>query len=185
MPVQEVSKDLRRKAKAVNFGIVYGISAYSLSEDFGVSVKEAEEYMEKYFESYPDVRRYLDETIAFAKENGYVKTLYGRIRPIPELSSDHYALRQFGVRVAMNSPIQGTAADIMKIAVIRVNDALRKAGLRTKTVLQIHDEILLEAPLSEADEAEAILVREMESASDLKAPLKAEANRGRSWYEAK
>ena len=185
VPFDEVTPEERSRAKAVNFGIIYGISAFSLSDDIGVSRKEAEEYIERYFQVYPEIRNYLNKTIAEARENGTVKTLYGRIRPVPELRSESFHERSFGERIAMNSPIQGTAADIMKIAVIHVNEALKKAGLSTQIVLQVHDEIILEAPVSEADQAEEILVREMENAAELSVKLKVEAKRGYSWYETK
>ena len=185
VPLEEVTPEERRSAKAVNFGIVYGISAYSLSEDLGISRKEAEEYMNRYFETYPDVKSYLDRSVREAVENGYSRTMYGRIRPIPELASSNFNQRSFGERVAMNAPIQGTAADVMKIAVIRVNRALKEEKLRAKMVLQVHDEILIEAPEEEADRVGKLLVREMEGAADLKVPLKVEVKRGRSWYETK
>ena len=185
VPIGSVTSEERRRAKAVNFGIVYGISAYSLSEDLGISRKEAEAYMTGYFETYPDVKAYLDRSVREAVENGFSRTLYGRIRPIPELSSSNFNQRSFGERVAMNAPIQGTAADIMKIAVIRVNKALKEGGFRSRMVLQVHDEILIEAKENEAEEVEKLLIREMEHAAELKVPLRVEVKRGRSWYETK
>ncbi len=185
VPIGSVTSEERRRAKAVNFGIVYGISAYSLSEDLGISRKEAEAYMTGYFETYPDVKAYLDRSVREAVENGFSRTLYGRIRPIPELSSSNFNQRSFGERVAMNAPIQGTAADIMKIAVIRVNKALKEGEFRSRMVLQVHDEILIEAKENEAEEVEKLLIREMEHAAELKVPLRVEVKRGRSWYETK
>ncbi|MBO4410738.1 MAG: DNA polymerase I, partial [Lachnospiraceae bacterium] len=185
VPLSEVTPLQRRNAKAVNFGIVYGISAFSLSGDLSISRKEAEEYMNRYFETYPEVHSYLRNAVESAKRDGYCTTMFGRIRPIPELSSSNFNQRSFGERVAMNAPIQGTAADIMKIAVIRVSRALKEAGLRSRIVLQVHDEILLEAPAEEADRAEEILVREMEQAASLRVKLSVEAKRGNSWYETK
>ena len=185
VPLEEMTPDLRRKAKAVNFGIVYGISAFSLSEDLDVSRKEAEAYMRSYFAAYPKIEAFLKRLVDDAREKGYAETLFKRRRPIPELFSSNFNQRSFGERVAMNSPIQGTAADIMKIAMIRVDRRLREAGLKTRIVLQIHDELVLEAPLSEADRAEEILVYEMEHAALLSVMLKAEAKRGFSLYETK
>ena len=185
VPLEEVTPLMRRNAKAVNFGIVYGISAFSLSEDLSITREEAKEYMRRYFDAYPGIEAYLNRCVKEAAENGYVRTMYGRIRPIPELSSPNFNLRSFGERVAMNSPIQGSAADIMKIAMIRVEDRLKQEGLQTRIVLQVHDELLVEAPLEEADRAELILTEEMENAASLKVRLEVEAKRGASWYDAK
>ena len=176
---------MRRNAKAVNFGIVYGISAFGLSEDLSITRKEASEYIERYFETYPQVKAYLDALVARGKKLGYVRTLYGRIRPIPELKASNFMQRQFGERVAMNSPIQGTAADIMKIAMIRVDRALREAGLKARIVLQVHDELLLEVPEAEKEQAEAILYREMHQAAELKVPLEVAVSAGHTWFETK
>lgn len=181
----EVTKELRSKAKAVNFGIIYGISAFSLSDDIHVSRDEAQQYIDAYFRAYPGVKAYLENVKKEANENLYVKTMYGRIRPIPELRSQNFHDRMFGERVAMNSPIQGTAADIMKIAVNRVHDRLLKEGLSSKIVLQVHDEIIIEAVEEEADFVEQILVYEMEHAAELSVKLSVEAKRGYSWYETK
>ena len=185
VPLEEVTPLQRRNAKAVNFGIVYGISAFSLSEDLSITREEAKEYMRRYFEAYPGIERYLDQCVKDAAENGYVKTMYGRIRPIPELRSANFNLRSFGERVAMNSPIQGSAADIMKIAMIHVENRLNSEGLKSRIVLQVHDELLVEALLDEADQVQRILVEEMENAADLKVKLEVEAKRGYSWYDAK
>ncbi len=185
VPLSEVTPLMRRNAKAVNFGIVYGISAFSLSEDLSITREEAKEYMRRYFEAYPGIETYLNNCVKEAQENGYVRTMYGRIRPIPELKSSNFNLRSFGERVAMNSPIQGSAADIMKIAMIRVENRLRAEGLRTRIVLQVHDELLAEAPFEEADRVQEILTEEMEHAAELKVKLEVEAKRGASWYDAK
>ncbi len=184
VPLSEVTDQLRRNAKAVNFGIVYGISAFGLSEGLSISRKEAKEYIERYFETYPSVKEYLDGEVAFAKEKGYVKTLFGRRRPVPDIHSSNFMRRSFGERVAMNSPIQGTAADIMKKAMNEVNEALRKEGFRSRIVLQVHDELLIEAPLEEADAVEKLLVEKMQNTVELKVQLLASAVRGNNWEEA-
>ena len=185
MPFEEVTPLQRRNAKAVNFGIVYGISSFGLSQDLDISKKEAGEYIERYFETYPGIKGFLDGLVAGAREKGYVTTMYGRRRPIPELKSPNFAQRSFGERVAMNSPIQGTAADIIKIAMIRVHDRLRDEGLKSKLILQVHDELLIEAYEEEADRVEQILQEEMEQAADLRVSLEIDMHRGMSWYEAK
>lgn len=184
-PFEEVTDLQRRNAKAVNFGIVYGISSFGLSQDLSISKKEAEEYINHYFETYPGVKRYLDEAVAAAKETGESRTLYNRKRPIPELNSSQYMQRQFGERVAMNAPIQGTAADIMKIAMIRVYDALQKAGLKSKILLQVHDELLLEVYEDEIRSVEQILFEHMKGAADLSVTLEIDVHEGSNWYEAK
>ncbi len=180
----DVTPEMRRNAKAVNFGIVYGISSFGLSQDLSISKKQAGEYIEQYFESYPGIKDYLDETVRMAKINGYTVTMFARRRPIPELASSNFMLRQFGERAAMNSPIQGSAADIMKIAMINVDRALMDAGLKARIVLQIHDELLVEAPLEEADAVKEILVREMKQAVVCKVPLEVEACTGGDWLSA-
>ena len=185
IPFDEVTPEMRRNAKAVNFGIVYGISAFGLSEDLSITRREASEYIERYFETYPQVKAYLDALVARGKKLGYVRTLYGRIRPIPELKASNFMQRQFGERVAMNSPIQGTAADIMKIAMIRVDRALREAGLKARIVLQVHDELLLEVPEAKKEQAEEILYREMHQAAELKVPLEVAVSAGHTWFETK
>ena len=185
VPLAEVTPELRRNAKAVNFGIVYGISAFGLSEDLSISQKEAKEYINRYFETYPGVKAFLDGLVNHAKEQGYVTTLYGRRRPIPELKSSNFMQRQFGERVAMNSPIQGTAADIMKIAMIAVDRELAARGLKSRIVLQIHDELLVETAADEVDEVREILVDKMKHAADLKVSLEVEAQAGSSWFDAK
>ena len=185
IPFDEVTPEMRRNAKAVNFGIVYGISAFGLSEDLSITRKEASEYIERYFETYPQVKEYLDALVARGKRLGYVRTLYGRIRPIPELKASNFMQRQFGERVAMNSPIQGTAADIMKIAMIRVDRALKEACLRARIVLQVHDELLLEVPEEEQEAAREILYHEMHGAAELKVPLEVAVSTGHTWFETK
>jgi len=185
IPPQEVTQQQRSNAKAINFGIVYGISAYGLSKDIGVSQKEAEAYIQGYFEKYPKVKTYLDETIKKAKTDGYVSTLFGRRRTMPELKSPNHNQRAFGERVAMNMPIQGTAADIIKIAMINVYSRLLKENLETKLILQVHDELLLETPYKELEQVKVILKEEMENAVSLDVPLTVEVNVGESWYDTK
>ncbi len=185
IPMDEVTPLHRRNAKAVNFGIVYGISAFGLSQDLNISRKEAEEYIEKYFTTYPGIKSYLDGNVAYAKEHGVAKTMYGRIRLMPELSSSNFMQRSFGERAAMNASIQGTAADIIKIAMIRVDERLQKENMKSRLILQIHDELLIEADKSEADYVEQILKEEMMGAADLKVPLSVEVERGSNWYECK
>lgn len=182
-PLEEVTPLQRRNAKAVNFGIVYGISAFGLSEDLSISRKEALEYINKYFETYPGVKTFLDGLVDQAKNHGFVTTLFGRRRPIPELDSPR--TRSFGERVAMNSPIQGTAADIMKIAMVNVDRELRRRNMRSRIVLQVHDELLIEADEREAEEVIAILEDRMKHAADLQVALEVDAKTGHSWFEAK
>ncbi len=185
IPYEEVDDLHRRNAKAVNFGIVYGISSFGLSQDLSISRKEASAYIERYFETYPAIKQFLDGSVAFAKENGYVRTIYGRRRPVPELSSSNFMTRQFGERVAMNSPIQGTAADIIKIAMLRVDDRLRRDCPQAKLILQVHDELLVEAPREDEETVRRILREEMEQAADLKVKLEVDIHSGATWYEAK
>ena len=185
VPLDKVTPEMRRNAKAVNFGIVYGISAWSLSQDIGVFPEEAKAYMDAYLENYAGVRAYMKNIVEQAREQGYVTTLYGRRRYLPELKSSNYNLRSFGERVALNTPIQGTAADIIKLAMIRVEAALREENLHARLILQVHDELIVECPAEEADQAAAILEREMQQVAQLKVPLLVEAKQGASWYEAK
>lgn len=185
VPFEEVTPLLRRRAKAVNFGIVYGISAFGLGEDLGIDRKEAQKYIEDYFVTYPNIKTYLDSLINNAKENGYVETVYGRRRPVPELSSSNFMQRQFGERVAMNAPIQGTAADIIKIAMIRVYNRLKNEKLKSKLILQIHDELLIETYNDEKDIVESLLREEMINAADLAVKMEIDLNIGTNWYEAK
>ena len=184
-PFEEVTDLQRRNAKAVNFGIVYGISSFGLSQDLSISKKEAAEYIEQYFDTYPEVKRFLDSTVEHAKKNGYVTTMYGRRRPIPELSSGNFMQRSFGERVAMNSPIQGTAADIMKIAMIRVWSRLHAEGLKSRLILQVHDELLIETLVEEEEQVRRILSEEMQHAADLAVKLEIDLHTGYDWYEAK
>ena len=180
-----VTDDMRRKAKAVNFGIVYGISAFSLAEDIGVTNKEAKNYIDKYLDSFPSVRDYMKATVEYPKERGYVETLFNRRRYIPELKSSNFNVRAFGERVALNAPIQGTAADIIKLAMIKVYNALKKEAPRSRLILQVHDELIVEAHCDEEEKVKAILKREMESAFELSVPLTVDMASGRSWYDAK
>ncbi|MBQ8747252.1 MAG: DNA polymerase I [Clostridia bacterium] len=184
-PIEEVTPELRSRAKAVNFGIVYGIGEYSLSQDLGISRARAGEYIRSYLDTYPDVERYLDETVEAAKRDGYTTTMFARKRFIPELSSQNKNIRAFGERVAKNSPIQGTAADIIKIAMIRTRDALREAGIDAKLILQVHDELIVEVAKRDQAAAAEILGREMEGAVSLAVPLTAEVSAGENWFEAK
>lgn len=184
-PFEEVTDIQRRNAKAVNFGIVYGISSFGLSQDLSISKKEAAEYIEQYFATYPKVKEFLDGLVRDAKEKGYITTMFGRRRPIPELSSSNFMQRSFGERVAMNSPIQGTAADIIKIAMIRVWKALRDAGLRSRLILQVHDELVIETCLEEEEQVRRILTENMQSAAELAVTLEIDLHTGTNWYEAK
>lgn len=182
---EEVTPELRSRAKAVNFGIVYGIGDYSLSQDLGISRRQAGEYIHNYLATYPGVDAYLKNTVEAAKQDGYTTTLFGRKRLIPELASQNKNIRAFGERVAMNSPIQGTAADIIKIAMIRTRRALADSGLDAKLILQVHDELIVEVSHKDAEAAAVILKREMEHAADTRVPLTVEVAMGQSWYEAK
>ncbi len=185
VPIEQVTPQMRKAAKAVNFGIVYGIGDFTLAKDLGVSRKEAAAYIESYMKTYPGVADYLKKIVEKAKEDGYVTTEYGRRRYIPELSSGKAALRSFGERVAMNSPIQGTAADLMKCAMVNVSRALKEAKINARLILQVHDELVIEAEASCADQAAIILKREMENAAKVDIPLKAETTVGETWYENK
>lgn len=184
-PFDEVTELQRRNAKAVNFGIVYGISAFGLSRDLGIGKKEAQKYIDDYFLAYPKMKTFLDGLVEEGKEQGKVTTMYGRIRPIPELSSSNFMQRQFGERIAMNSPIQGTAADIIKIAMVRVHDRLQKEGLESRLLLQVHDELLIETKTEELEQVKALLAEEMQKAADLSVPLEVDVHTGNTWYDAK
>lgn len=184
-PFEEVTDQQRRNAKAVNFGIVYGISSFGLSQDLSISRKEASKYIEDYFEAYPGIKAFLDQAVSQAKKDGYVSTLFGRRRPVPELSSGNFMQRSFGERVAMNAPIQGTAADIMKIAMIGVERRLKSENMKSRLVLQVHDELLIEAHKTELEEVKRLLKEEMEQAVELKVPLVVDMHTGSNWYEAK
>ena len=180
-----MSEDKRRNAKAVNFGIVYGISSFGLSQDLSITKKEAAEYIEQYFKTYPGIKVFLDKAVESAKEEGYARTIFGRRRPVPELKSSNFMQRSFGERVAMNAPIQGAAADIMKIAMIGVNRRLKEQKMKSRLVLQVHDELLIEAYQPEIEEVKKILADEMEQAASLKVPLEIDMHTGKNWYEAK
>lgn len=185
IPFDEVTDLQRRNAKAVNFGIVYGISSFGLSQDLSITRKEAAQYIENYFQTYPGIKTFLDESVENAKEHGYAVTLYGRRRPVPELKSSNFMQRSFGERVAMNAPIQGTAADIMKIAMLGVNRELKKRNMKSRLILQVHDELLIEAYQDEVEEVQTILKDQMEHAAELKVPLIVDMHKGNNWYEAK
>ncbi|MDD3415164.1 MAG: DNA polymerase I [Lachnospiraceae bacterium] len=184
-PFEEVTDLQRRNAKAVNFGIVYGISSFGLSQDLSISRKEASEYINKYFETYPRVKVFLEELVAKAKEDGYVTTMYGRRRPVPELSSSNFMQRSFGERVAMNAPIQGTAADIMKLAMLHVEEAFIRNHMKSKLILQVHDELLIETAIEEEEQVRKILHDEMMEAANLAVRLEIDIHAGKNWYEAK
>ena len=185
VPPEEVTPEMRRRAKAVNFGIVYGISAFSLAQDIGVSVAEAKAYMERYFETYQGVRQYMTDVVTKAEQDGYVQTLMHRRRALPELKSSNFNLREFGKRVALNMPVQGAAADIMKLAMVRVHRRLKREGLRARLLMQVHDELIVECPAAEQAQVEHLLTEEMEQAVNLSVPLIAEAHSGKNWLAAK
>lgn len=185
VPLESVTPSQRRAAKAVNFGIIYGISEFGLASGLNISNKQAGEYIRKYFETYSDVKKYMDSNVAYAREHGYVTTLLGRKRVIPEIKSSNYNLRSFGERAAMNMPLQGSSADIIKIAMCNVFNRLKKEGLRSRLILQVHDELVIDAYESERETVTEILQAEMENAVQLKVPLTVEVHSGRNWYEAK
>ena len=185
VPLEEVTSKMRREAKAVNFGIIYGISDFGLSKNLNISVATARQYIEKYFETYSAVKQYMNSNVEYAKEHGFVTTLTGRKRVIPEINSSNYNLRQFGERAAMNMPLQGSSADIIKIAMISVVNSLKAEGMRTRLILQVHDELVLEGPQEEAEKAAEILKNAMENAVKLKVPLTVDVHTGKSWYDAK
>ena len=176
---------MRSSAKAVNFGIVYGISDFGLASNLHISRKEAAEFIERYFSRYPAVRQFMDACVAQGKAEGYSVTMYGRRRPLPELSSSNYNRRQFGERAAMNTPVQGAAADIIKIAMNAVHACLAREGLQAKLILQVHDELIVECPESEAEQVTKLLRECMEQAAHLRVPLVADVHAGRSWYDTK
>ena len=185
VPFDQVTPLQRRNAKAVNFGIVYGISSFGLSQDLSITRKEAAQYIEDYFKTYPKIKGFLDGLVKQAKEQGYVSTMFGRRRPVPELKSSNFMQRSFGERVAMNSPIQGTAADIIKIAMNRVSRRLREENLKSKLILQVHDELLIETAREEESRVAAILEEEMKGAAELSVALEVDMHTGENWYEAK
>ena len=181
----EVDSSMRRIAKTVNFGIVYGQTAFGLSTQLKISRKEATEFMDSYFASYPNIHQFMNTLIEQCKENGYVETLFHRRRMIPEINDKNFMTREFGKRAAMNAPIQGSAADLIKIAMIRVNEAMKKANVKSKMLLQIHDELIFEVPEEELDQMKALVKEAMENAMELRVPLKASIQSGKTWYEAK
>ena len=184
-PIEEVTKEQRSSAKAVNFGIVYGISDFGLAEQLGIGRKQAKSYIEEYLSEYSGIKKFMDNIKEEAKEKGYVETLFHRRRYIPELKSNNYMVRQFGERAAMNTPIQGTAADIMKIAMIKVYKEIEKRGLKSKIVLQVHDEMMIEALEEEKEEIKQIVKESMETATKLNVPLVAELSEATNWYDCK
>ena len=185
VPQDQVTHQMRSRAKAVNFGIVYGISAFSLSQDIGVTVQEAKEYMDRYFATYTGVKQYMTDVVDKAREQGYVETLWHRRRALPELKSSNFNMRSFSERVALNMPIQGTAADIIKLAMVRVHSRLAREGLAARLIMQVHDELIVECPEAEASRVEALLQQEMQGVAELSVPLLAEAHSGRNWLAAK
>ena len=182
VPLEAVTKEMRRSAKAVNFGIIYGISAFGLAKNIGCHPKEAQRFVDKYFETYPNVASYMDANVRFAKEHGYIETLLGRVRYFPELRSPNRNIRAFGERAAMNMPLQGSAADIMKLAMLKVYEALKKGGYKAKMILQVHDELVLDCPNEEVDEVKKLLKECMENVVELNVPLIADAKSGSDWY---
>ena len=185
VPLEEVTPQMRSLCKAVNFGIVYGISDFSLAQDIGVTRKEVGEFIKTYLDTYPGVKKYMEDIKQTGREQGYVTTLFGRRRALPELKSKNFNMRSFGERVAMNTPIQGTAADIIKIAMIRVDERLRRENLRSRLILQVHDELIVECPEDEAARVQALLEEEMSGVMTLAVPLPAEAHCGKNWLTAK
>ena len=185
IPIEEVTKEQRSSAKAVNFGIVYGISDFGLANQIGVSNKKAKEYIQQYLEKYSGIKHFMDDIVESAKQKGYVETLFGRRRYIPEITANNFMQRSFGERVAMNMPVQGSAADIIKIAMVKVWERLKALGLKSRLVLQVHDELLIETYKDEQEQVERLLQEEMENAVKLSVPLIAEVHSGNNWYEVK
>ena len=182
VPIDEVTKSMRRSAKAVNFGIIYGISAFGLSKNIGIRPYEAKEFVEKYFATYPSVKEYMDSNVAYAQENGFVRTLAGRIRYFPEFRSPNRNIREFAKRAAMNMPLQGSAADIMKIGMLKVYNALKNNNCKAKIILQVHDELVIDCPKDEVELVKKLLVENMQNAVKLNIPLVADAKEGDNWY---
>ena len=185
VPEESVNDEMRKRAKAVNFGIVYGISGFSLAKDIGTTAKEANQYIKNYLMNYPGIDSYLERVVEEAKANGYTETIMGRRRYIPELNASNGMLRAFGKRVAMNAPIQGTAADIMKLAMIKVHERLKKEVPEAKIVMQVHDELIVETPDDTVDTVKIILKEEMEASASLSVPLTVEVSAGKTWLDAK
>lgn len=181
----KVTSKQRSDAKAVNFGIIYGMGAFSLAKDLGITKKMAEDYIKGYFAKYPNIKKYMDKTVEDAAVNGYVSTIYGRRRPVPEINSGNFNRRAFGERVAMNMPIQGSAADIIKIAMINVHRKIKEMNLKSRLILQVHDELLIEAPENEVETVKEMLKNEMENAAGLNVPMDVDVHSGKSWFEAK
>ena len=184
-PIDKLTKEQSNNAKAVNFGIVYGISEFGLGEQLGIGRKKAKQYIDEYLEQYSGIKQFMVDITEQAKEQGYVETLFHRRRYITELKSNNYMVTQFGSRASMNTPIQGTAADIMKIAMIKVYQEIQNSGLKSKIVLQVHDEMMIEAPIDEKEEIQKIMKESMESAIQLKVPLIAEISEANNWYDCK
>jgi len=185
VPLEQVTGQMRRSAKAVNFGIIYGISEFGLAKNLKISNAQAREYIKTYFEQYPEVKKYMDDNVAFAKEHGYSVTLFGRRRYIRELQSTNYNVRQFGERVAMNMPLQGSSADIIKVAMLGVSKRLKAENLKSELILQVHDELIIDAFEDERQAVELILKEEMENAVKLKVALTVEVGTGKTWFDAK
>ncbi len=185
VPINEVDKNMRRSAKAVNFGIIYGISSFGLSEDLGINVTEAKSFMDKYLEAFPGIKDYMNEIVRGAYSNGYVKTLFNRKRVIDELNNKNYLIRTSGERMAMNAPIQGTAADILKMAMIKLQEEIDKQNLNSKMLVQVHDELVFEVPNNEVEIMTKLIKDIMENIYELKVPLKVDIEYGKNWYEAK
>ena len=183
--ISEVDKDMRSSAKAVNFGIIYGISDYGLATELKIAPRHAKAFIQRYFDNYPKVKDYMEQNVAFAKENGYAITRFGRIRAIPEINATNFNIRSFGERAAMNMPLQGTAADLIKIAMIKVSERLKKEVLSAKLILQVHDELIIDSPESEVEIVKKILKEEMEGVANFTVPLIAEVGEGKDWYTAK
>jgi DNA polymerase-1 len=182
--INSITPDMRRQAKIINFATIYGVSPYGLSQQAEIGMKEAAVFIEKYFETYPGFRKYIDDTVAFAKEHGYVKTLMGRRRPVPEINSATAFRREGAVRMAINTPIQGTSADMIKIAMLRISDEIKKNRMKSRMIMQVHDELIFEAEKSEADELEAMVREKMVNAIKLKVPVVVDIGRGNNWDEA-
>jgi len=185
IPLFAVTPDMRSKAKAVNFGIIYGISDFALAEDIGVPRKEAKDYIERYLDSYPGVRQYMKEIVEFARDKGYVETMFGRRRYIPDIHAKNFNLRSAAERIALNAPIQGTAADLIKLAMVRLDDRLALEAPEAHLILQVHDELIVEAPEADAERVSHLVEDCMEHVTSCRVPLTAEASVGKSWYDAK
>ena len=185
VPLDKVDGQMRRAAKAVNFGIIYGISDFGLANNLHISAKQAREYINAYFARYSDVKKYMDANVSFAREHGFVTTLLGRKRVINEIRSSNFNIRSFGERAAMNMPLQGSSADIIKIAMVNIQARIKREGLRSQLILQVHDELVIDAFIEEKQTVERLLKEEMEGAVKLRVPLVAEVHSGRNWYEAK